>query len=94
MVEVARSLRGPVVVAGDLNETPDGPAWARLRAAGFADEGDRSWRTFPADRPAKRLDALLVRGDVRVLSHGDPGLPADLLAAASDHRPVLARLEL
>ncbi|MEO5710457.1 MAG: endonuclease/exonuclease/phosphatase family protein, partial [Nocardioidaceae bacterium] len=94
VIEVARSLRGPVVVAGDLNERPDGPAWEELRVAGFVDHGDRSWRTFPADRPEKRLDALLVRGDVRILTHGDPGLPADLLARASDHRPVLATLEL
>ncbi|CAN5479812.1 hypothetical protein BH10ACT10_BH10ACT10_10950 [soil metagenome] len=94
VVAVARSLRGPVVVAGDLNESPDGPAWAALRSAGFVDHGDRSWRTFPADRPEKRLDALLVRGDARILTHGDPGLPADLLARASDQRPVLAKLAL
>ena len=94
VVEVAGSLRGPVVVAGDINETPGGPSWATLRAAGFVDEGGRSWRTFPADDPEKRLDALLVRGDARVLSHGDPGVDPELLVAASDHRPVLASLEL
>lgn len=94
VVEVARSLRGPVVVAGDLNEPPDGPSWSTLRAAGFADNGDRSWRTFPADRPGKRLDALLLRGEATVLSHGDPGIDPHRLAAASDHRPVLAVLEL
>jgi hypothetical protein len=26
--------------------------------------------------------------------HGDPGVPEELLAAASDHRPVLAVLDL
>ena len=94
VVDVARRMRGPVVVAGDLNEPPGGPAWAALRAAGFVDEAGRSWRTFPADRPRTRLDALLVRGDARVLSHGDPGVDPDLLARASDHRPVLAEIEL
>lgn len=94
VIEVARSLRGPVVVAGDLNERPDGPAWEALRKAGFTDDGDRTWLTFPADRPEKRLDALLVRGEARVLSHGDPGVDPALLARASDHRPVLAVLEL
>ena len=94
VVEVAGSLRGPVVVAGDINETPGGPSWATLRAAGFVDEGGRSWRTFPAADPEKRLDALLVRGDVRVLSHGDPGVDPELLAQASDHRPVLAVIKL
>ena len=42
-----------------------------------------------------RIDALLVRGTTaKVLSHGDPGVPEELLRAASDHRPVLAEIEL
>ncbi len=94
VVEVAGRLRGPVVVAGDLNETPDGPSWERLRRAGFVDHGSGRWLTFPADTPQRRIDALLVRGAVDVLHHGDPGVPSDLLARASDHRPVLAVLDL
>lgn len=94
VIALARRLRGPVVVAGDLNEPPDGPSWQRLRQTGFVDHGSKEWRTFPAAAPEKRIDALLVRGDAAVLSHGDPGVPADLLAAGSDHRPVLAVLEL
>jgi endonuclease/exonuclease/phosphatase family metal-dependent hydrolase len=88
----ADSLGDPVVVAGDLNERPTGPCWGRLREAGFVDHGSRGWLTFPADSPVKRIDALLVRGDVTVSHHGDPGVPAELLAVASDHRPVLAVL--
>ena len=94
VIEVARKLRGPVVIAGDLNEPPNGPSWQRLREAGFIDHGSKRWLTFPADAPEKRIDALVVRGAAMVLSHGDPGLPAERLAAASDHRPVLAELEL
>lgn len=94
VVAVAGRLRGPVVVGGDLNEGPAGPSWQRLRAAGFVDHGAKSWPTFPADGPEKRIDALLVRGDVDVLSHGDPGVPERMLAAASDHLPVLAVLDL
>ena len=90
---VASGLRGPVVLAGDLNETPDGPSWAALRRAGFVDHGGSGWRTFPSDDPDRRIDALLVRG-AAVLHHGDPGVDPALLAAASDHRPVLAVLEL
>jgi hypothetical protein len=33
-----------------------------------------------------------VRGEATVVHHGDPGLDPALLAAASDHRPVLAEL--
>ncbi len=94
VIAVARGLRGPVVVAGDLNEPPSGPSWERLRAAGFVDHGSRDWLTFPADEPEKRIDALLVRGQVDVLEHGDPGVSAARLAEASDHRPVLATLDL
>jgi endonuclease/exonuclease/phosphatase family metal-dependent hydrolase len=94
VLEVASGLRGPVVVAGDLNEAPDGPAWAALRRAGFVDHGSRGWRTFPSQEPDRRIDALLVRGVAQVLHHGDPGVDPELLAAASDHRPVLAELEI
>jgi endonuclease/exonuclease/phosphatase family metal-dependent hydrolase len=94
VLRVAETLPGPVVVAGDLNERPDGPDWATLRKAGFADHGSGAWLTFPARAPVKRIDAVLVRGDARVRHHGDPGVDPALLAAASDHRPVLAVLDL
>jgi endonuclease/exonuclease/phosphatase family metal-dependent hydrolase len=94
VLEKATALRGAVVIAGDLNEPAKGPCWDRLRAAGYVDRGSSAWRTFPADDPRRRIDALLVRGPAEVRSHGDPGVPLDLLAAASDHRPVLAELDL
>ncbi len=91
---LAETLPGPVVVAGDLNARPSGPDWETLQAAGFVDHGSADWLTFPARAPVKRIDAVLVRGDVRVSHHGDPGVDPALLAAASDHRPVLAVLDL
>ena len=95
VIDVASRLRGPVVVAGDLNEPPRGPSWQALRDAGFVDHGDNQWETFPSTSPKTRIDALLVRGTTaRVVRHGDPGLPARLLQEASDHLPVLAALEL
>lgn len=94
VLRAAETLPGPVVLAGDLNERPGGPDWATLREAGFVDHGSDDWLTFPAPAPVKRIDAVLVRGDARVLHHGDPGVDPALLAAASDHRPVLAVLDL
>jgi endonuclease/exonuclease/phosphatase family metal-dependent hydrolase len=94
VLEAASRLQGPVIVGGDLNEPPDGPSWRRLGDAGFVDHGDDGWPTFPASAPVARIDALLVRGDVAVLRHGDPGVPRGLLAQASDHVPVLATVEV
>jgi endonuclease/exonuclease/phosphatase family metal-dependent hydrolase len=94
VIDVASGLRGPVVVTGDLNEGPKGQCWHRLAEAGFVDHGDRSWLTFPSDEPAKRIDAVLVRGGAKVIAHGDPGVPDEDLRAVSDHRPVVAELEL
>src|SRR5262245_18902189 len=88
----AERLKGPVVAAGDLNEPPNGPSWAALREAGFADHGDPQDHTYPAEHPTKRIDAILVRGDVEVSRHRIPGLQPELLRLASDHLPVAASL--
>lgn len=92
VLRAAERLEGPVVVAGDLNEPPKGPAWQALRDAGFADHGDPEDLTFPAEHPTKRIDALLVRGDVKVGRHRIPGIQPELLRLASDHLPVVATL--
>jgi len=99
VLEAARGLRGPVLLAGDLNEAPGGGSWTRFARAGFVDPAasvpdEQQWSTFPAASPRKRIDAVLVRGQVSVRHLGDPGVPAALLARASDHRPVLLDLDL
>ena len=94
VIEAAGDLRGPIVVAGDLNERPDGDCWARLQAAGFIDAGNTSGATFPANCPDRRIDALLVRGDAMIAEQQSPEVDPALLAAASDHRPVAAVLEI
>lgn len=94
VLAVAGRLRGPVLLGGDLNEGPRGPSWQRLRDAGYVDHGTRAWPTYPAATPEKRIDALLVRGAPDVVHHGDPGVDEDLQARASDHRAVLAVVEI
>lgn len=94
VLQIAGRLRGPVVVGGDLNETPDGPVWQKLARAGYVDHASRRDRTYPAHEPVKRIDALLVRGSADVLAHGVPDLDPQLLAAASDHLPLVATLRL
>jgi endonuclease/exonuclease/phosphatase family metal-dependent hydrolase len=92
VLRMADRLQGPVIVAGDLNETDKGPSWETLRAAGFVDHGDGEDHTYPAEQPTKRIDALLVRGDVQVSRHRIPGIQPELLRLASDHLPVSATL--
>jgi endonuclease/exonuclease/phosphatase family metal-dependent hydrolase len=92
VLRAADRLHGPVVVAGDLNEQPKGAAWETLRAAGFVDHADEDDQTFPAERPVRRIDALLVRGDVQVSRHRIAGIQPELLRLASDHLPVTATL--
>jgi endonuclease/exonuclease/phosphatase family metal-dependent hydrolase len=85
------SLPTPVIVAGDLNATPDSPPLELLRSVwSNATEGDQPRLSFPADRPERQLDYVLFRPSsaMRVVSH-------EVIdeAVASDHRPVLVVLE-
>ena len=94
VLAAARSLGAPVVLAGDVNETPDRPVWLRL-ATEFADAaavaGDPA-PTYSATRPVKRIDAVFVDRAITVLACRVLGGPE--VERASDHRPVLAELTL
>ncbi|KAB7842831.1 endonuclease/exonuclease/phosphatase family protein [Streptomyces mobaraensis] len=89
------------VVAGDLNDRPDGRTFGLL--AGELQDG---WAVKPWGRehttrlgdPLQRIDAVFATAGVEVLGCGVPmGLPgvseADL-RAATDHLPVLAALRV
>ncbi|MFE2942353.1 endonuclease/exonuclease/phosphatase family protein [Streptomyces sp. NPDC059255] len=89
------------VVAGDLNERPDGRGF-RLLAGKLQDcRSVRPWGdeyTSTPERPHQRIDAVFATEGVEVLGCGVPrGLPgvteADL-RAATDHLPVLAALRV
>lgn len=81
-----------VVVAGDLNEPPGGPAWRVLGAGGLRDPEPTAGPTFPAAAPRKRIDAVLVSPGLRVVEYRVVDDVA--VARASDHRPVLAVVEV
>jgi endonuclease/exonuclease/phosphatase family metal-dependent hydrolase len=87
------------VLAGDFNSHPGSPVWQTLGA-----DLDDAWERSPhgeeftstAANPYQRLDAVFVSRDVAVER---AGVPVDLVtprdvAAASDHRPVLAVLRI
>lgn len=90
-----------VIAAGDVNETPGGPAFGRLAGTLQDCWSVAPWggeRTFPAVAPDRRIDAVFASAGVEVLACGVPaGLPgvsAEDLASATDHLPVLAALRL
>jgi endonuclease/exonuclease/phosphatase family metal-dependent hydrolase len=84
----------PLVVAGDVNETPDGPVWADFthQLVDAAVAAGRAANTFRAADPHKRIDGIFVDPSVAVAScrvvDDVPGVQI-----ASDHLPVLAELQ-
>lgn len=93
VAEIAREEELPVVVLGDLNLSPDAPAFGRL----LGDSGLRDVMHGPDWRPtwqarfwplALRIDHVLVNGDLCV-DHAEVGG-----SIGSDHRPVSARLQV
>lgn len=85
--ELIMARLGPAaVIAGDLNESADGPAW-RMIAAGYRKVSDDR-PTYPASAPSSVLDAIFAGPRLTTC----PGAPVALverdLVAASDHRPV------
>lgn len=91
ILDVLDSCAAPTIVAGDINEEADAPAWRML--AGRYQDG---WVVAPtggeftstAKRPQRRIDAVFVDRGLDVVSCGVPDVPG--IERASDHRPVLA----
>jgi endonuclease/exonuclease/phosphatase family metal-dependent hydrolase len=87
---------GPLVVAGDVNETPDGPVWAELSSRlvdAWATNGAGHGNTYSAVQPHKRIDGIFASRDIEVTSCRAVDDVAGI-TAASDHLPVLADLRL
>ncbi|MFJ2291564.1 endonuclease/exonuclease/phosphatase family protein [Streptomyces sp. NPDC087894] len=89
------------VVAGDLNDVPEGKAFRRLAGRLQDCRTVRPWGgelTFPPGAPRKRIDAVFATGGIEVLGCGVPeslpGVTAADLRAATDHLPVLAALRV
>jgi endonuclease/exonuclease/phosphatase family metal-dependent hydrolase len=86
---------GALILGVDLNEGPDAPAarWIGERLFDAATEvGEGSRETFPARRPTVRIDYLFVDQAVAVIRSLVPS--AQAAVEASDHRPVLAEMEI
>ena len=85
----------PAVVASDANDVPGSPTWIALtkhRTDAFAIAGTGSALTAPATAPRKTIDGIFV--DPRIVVRAARVLDGPDVEQASDHRPVLAELEL
>jgi endonuclease/exonuclease/phosphatase family metal-dependent hydrolase len=100
LLERLRTAYGaPAVLAGDINEPPGGAAWELLArslpdAHAIAPAGSAD--TFSAANPRRRIDGVFADPLIRVIGCGVPaeaGRSGDY-ARATDHRPVLAELEV
>ena len=94
LLEFLASQKAPLIVVGDFNDEPTGDAcklmltrfedaWLRSRAKG---EG---W-SYPADKPARRIDYIFTRSSDRIRTK-QAWIVSTL---ASDHLPVVADLEI
>lgn len=82
----------PLVVAGDLNEGPNGQAWMAI--AGRLGAVSRDVPTFPASNPRHRLDVIFASPELSVVPSAPVDLNSEDLLAASDHLPVWVDLDL
>jgi endonuclease/exonuclease/phosphatase family metal-dependent hydrolase len=80
----------PIIVAGDFNDLWGTLGKKLLEPAGFRGLA-RPIRTFPAYAPVRALDAVYVRGEIRIKSIFRSQLR--VARHASDHLPLFAQIE-
>lgn len=83
--------RGALVVCGDLNASDEPSVIAPFADLGLVDPGGP--HTVKADRPARRLDYVLVPSAARIVSVSTPEGGTDW-RQHSDHLPVTTRFEM
>ncbi len=90
ILSVAEGISDPIVLMGDFNLTPESEIYEKL-CARFEDSA-KQFRsqplTFPSDLPNSKIDYIFTGGACRTLWSE----VADV--RYSDHRPILARLQI
>jgi endonuclease/exonuclease/phosphatase family metal-dependent hydrolase len=89
-----KDIKGPLIVVGNFNDIPAGRAYQLMRYQ-FGDAWIESRSTeaglsYPADKPAKRIDYIFFRSTDRVRTKR----AWIVNTLASDHVPVVADLEI
>jgi len=91
---VVKNVKACLIVVGDFNDVPQGQPCQLMRSQ-FGDAWAESRATtdglsYPADKPAKRINYIFYRSSDRVRARH--AWIVDTLA--SDHVPVVADLEI
>ncbi len=94
LVSALKDVKGPLIVVGDFNDIPAGRAYQLMRYQ-FGDAWIESRSTdegfsYPADKPAKRIDYIFFRSSDRVRTKR----AWIVNTQASDHVPVVADLKI
>jgi endonuclease/exonuclease/phosphatase family metal-dependent hydrolase len=95
ILETLGDGRDPVVIGGDMNERPEGRATTRLAKSlpdAWTRAGEGPGDTIPATAPVARIDYVFTSPGIDVVRAWVPD-GADV-AVASDHRPVVADLDI
>lgn len=94
LLAALKDLKGPLIVVGDFNDVPSGEAYKLMRH-----QFDDTWMdshqddpgfSYPADKPAKRIDYIFTRSSDRVRTKR----AWIVNTLASDHVPLVADLEI
>ena len=94
LLSALKEVKGPLIVVGDFNDVPTGGAYKLMRDQ-FVDAWIESHATgegfsYPADKPAKRIDYILTRTSDSIRAKKTWIIET----LASDHVPVVADLEI
>ncbi|KAB7705575.1 endonuclease/exonuclease/phosphatase [Bacillus aerolatus] len=90
IIEIANKSKGPKVIMGDLNATPESNEMKPIISGYvdvFANTGSEA-NTYPADHPSKRIDYIFTSKDIETVN-------AQVInTLASDHLPLTAEIVL
>jgi len=94
LLAALKDVKGPLIIVGDFNDVPAGGTYKLVRGQ-FADawiesESSDQGFSYPADKPAKRIDYILSRRTDLIRTKK----AWTVSTLASDHVPVVADLEI
>jgi endonuclease/exonuclease/phosphatase family metal-dependent hydrolase len=94
LLKFLENVNGPLIVVGDFNDEPSGDAYqlmlTRFEDAWLTAKSKQAGLSYPADKPAKRIDYIFTRQS----DHLRAKKTWLVTTTASDHLPVVAEVEL